>query len=115
MYLHCLYMHCLFMSYTSHWLMFLVTKTTINKVYLILSFAMDKQCHSNQKSSLVKVVLLQLKKIIYIDKTRLKPILAFCPTHLIITLRNIDLILVQLVCRVLAPADTLHNNVATAC
>ena len=29
-------MHCLFMSYTSHWLMFLYTKTTINKVYLIL-------------------------------------------------------------------------------
>ena len=31
-------MHCLFVSYTSLWLMFLVTKTTINKVYLILSY-----------------------------------------------------------------------------
>ena len=32
------YMHCLYMSYTSHWLMFLVTKTTMNKVYLISSY-----------------------------------------------------------------------------
>ena len=30
------HMHCLFLSYSIHWLMFLVTKTTINKVYLIL-------------------------------------------------------------------------------
>ena len=36
------------MSYTSHWLMFLVTKTTINKVYLILSYLILQlvaQCH----------------------------------------------------------------------
>ena len=34
-----LYMHCLFMSYTSHWLIFLDTKTTMNRVYLILSYS----------------------------------------------------------------------------